>query len=123
MVPTAFRRSPISWEASFKVFRNSALQFGRFRPRGKSRYKSTRCSLVSSVSRSCLKESRTSTRIKKIEPPPAPWLHDTELHQILQFLGGHAQNCARLLQFGRSEEHTSELQSRFDIVCRLLLEK
>src|SRR5437868_11356160 len=30
------------------------------------------------------------------------------------------------LQFGhsrRSEEHTSELQSRFDLVCRLLLEK
>src|SRR5699024_12726719 len=27
-------------------------------------------------------------------------------------------------QFGsRSEEHTSELQSRFDLVCRLLLEK
>src|SRR5699024_11476219 len=24
--------------------------------------------------------------------------------------------------FSRSEEHTSELQSRFDIVCRLLLE-
>src|SRR5699024_11821641 len=27
--------------------------------------------------------------------------------------------CARI----RSEEHTSELQSRFDLVCRLLLEK
>src|SRR5438067_10616651 len=27
------------------------------------------------------------------------------------------------LQFERSEEHTSELQSRFDLVCRLLLEK
>src|SRR5699024_776374 len=26
-------------------------------------------------------------------------------------------------RMGRSEEHTSELQSRFDIVCRLLLEK
>src|SRR5437868_11278024 len=26
-------------------------------------------------------------------------------------------------QFSRSEEHTSELQSRFDLVCRLLLEK
>src|SRR5699024_12088361 len=26
-------------------------------------------------------------------------------------------------QVGRSEEHTSELQSRFDLVCRLLLEK
>src|SRR5437868_13267418 len=30
------------------------------------------------------------------------------------------QNPARRL---RSEEHTSELQSRFDLVCRLLLEK
>src|SRR5207249_10863288 len=29
------------------------------------------------------------------------------------------QDCAAL----RSEEHTSELQSRFDLVCRLLLEK
>src|SRR5699024_12533445 len=27
------------------------------------------------------------------------------------------------LQDVRSEEHTSELQSRFDLVCRLLLEK
>src|SRR5699024_11908359 len=29
----------------------------------------------------------------------------------------------RLLRRHRSEEHTSELQSRFDLVCRLLLEK
>src|SRR5207249_10950951 len=28
-----------------------------------------------------------------------------------------------LAPLGRSEEHTSELQSRFDLVCRLLLEK
>src|SRR5438067_5269333 len=28
-----------------------------------------------------------------------------------------------LLVAARSEEHTSELQSRFDLVCRLLLEK
>src|SRR5699024_11218453 len=28
-----------------------------------------------------------------------------------------------ILRLCRSEEHTSELQSRFDIVCRLLLEK
>src|SRR5437868_10683916 len=28
-----------------------------------------------------------------------------------------------LAQIERSEEHTSELQSRFDLVCRLLLEK
>src|SRR5699024_11248952 len=30
---------------------------------------------------------------------------------------------ALALAFRRSEEHTSELQSRFDLVCRLLLEK
>src|SRR5699024_11870947 len=29
----------------------------------------------------------------------------------------------RIVIHGRSEEHTSELQSRFDLVCRLLLEK
>src|SRR5699024_12349899 len=28
-----------------------------------------------------------------------------------------------IIFFARSEEHTSELQSRFDLVCRLLLEK
>src|SRR5207249_9297637 len=37
----------------------------------------------------------------------------------------HARDLdlARWLDRGRSEEHTSELQSRFDLVCRLLLEK
>src|SRR5207249_6190426 len=37
-----------------------------------------------------------------------------------------AENFPRVAVFiheGRSEEHTSELQSRFDLVCRLLLEK
>src|SRR5699024_12082935 len=29
----------------------------------------------------------------------------------------------RAIEMDRSEEHTSELQSRFDLVCRLLLEK
>src|SRR6266704_7146607 len=36
----------------------------------------------------------------------------------------HTRMCMRgLARVVRSEEHTSELQSRFDIVCRLLLEK
>src|SRR5699024_11886652 len=39
-------------------------------------------------------------------------LHDT----------GSDQDLRRWCQH-RSEEHTSELQSRFDLVCRLLLEK
>src|SRR2546428_4613167 len=33
------------------------------------------------------------------------------------------QSCLRTWDLGRSEEHTSELQSRSDLVCRLLLEK
>src|SRR5699024_11710854 len=32
-------------------------------------------------------------------------------------------NGDQVLSGTRSEEHTSELQSRFDLVCRLLLEK
>src|SRR2546422_9820460 len=35
----------------------------------------------------------------------------------------HAPEVAPELQAGRSEEHTSELQSRLHLVCRLLLEK
>src|SRR5699024_11999277 len=33
------------------------------------------------------------------------------------------QRCCSQTKIWRSEEHTSELQSRFDLVCRLLLEK
>src|SRR5690349_22027411 len=36
----------------------------------------------------------------------------------------NAHPCpSKIAQNGRSEEHTSELQSRRDLVCRLLLEK
>src|SRR5699024_12879440 len=37
--------------------------------------------------------------------------------------GAHPTPPSRSHAVGRSEEHTSELQSRFDLVCRLLLEK
>src|SRR5438874_9204495 len=36
---------------------------------------------------------------------------------------GQSQDPARKAKSERSEEHTSELQSRRDLVCRLLLEK
>src|SRR5207247_11383900 len=35
----------------------------------------------------------------------------------------HVLEKRRLMTYVRSEEHTSELQSRVDLVCRLLLEK
>src|SRR5438105_15853266 len=54
-------------------------------------------------------------------------------HDFLVFLGDERTpgNCHHPVWFGRrrspglerSEEHTSELQSRVDLVCRLLLEK
>src|SRR5699024_10827366 len=37
--------------------------------------------------------------------------------------GADAGEVEQVAQEERSEEHTSELQSRFDLVCRLLLEK
>src|SRR5437868_11252727 len=36
---------------------------------------------------------------------------------------GSLKSLTKFLSPTRSEEHTSELQSRFDLVCRLLLEK
>src|SRR5215468_12763245 len=52
-------------------------------------------------------------------------LHDAlPIFAVLSFLG--ATNLGELGGFSgdnRSEEHTSELQSHHDLVCRLLLEK
>src|SRR5207247_10572660 len=50
---------------------------------------------------------------------------DVEGHELEVFKGmteSLSQGRVRIIQF-RSEEHTSELQSRVDLVCRLLLEK
>src|SRR5207249_9821206 len=53
---------------------------------------------------------------------------DEEVHIILfepksTLNTGNITNERTVAQLERSEEHTSELQSRFDLVCRLLLEK
>src|SRR2546422_5559452 len=46
------------------------------------------------------------------------------LQEIQTFTGGRlAGITAKLVVRPRSEEHTSELQSRLHLVCRLLLEK
>src|SRR5207249_12301433 len=49
------------------------------------------------------------------------------LKRVPVLLAGLAELVLGQEQYGdafeRSEEHTSELQSRFDLVCRLLLEK
>src|SRR5699024_11931592 len=52
-------------------------------------------------------------------------LGETEQNDIATFITPYgAYSLAVYTSYpGRSEEHTSELQSRFDLVCRLLLEK
>src|SRR3712207_9073424 len=48
---------------------------------------------------------------------------DIKPANVLVSREGGVRLGARLADFGRSEEHTSELQSRQYLVCRLLLEK
>src|SRR5437868_9603245 len=74
-----------------------------------------------------------------LPPPPRSTLfpYTTLFRSAGARLSHHAARHARLDEFSaralsrprflsrcaRSEEHTSELQSRFELVCRLLLEK
>src|SRR5207249_11902687 len=48
---------------------------------------------------------------------------EDELRQLNTDLGYAVPGAHGTMCGGRSEEHTSELQSRFEIVCRPLLEK
>src|SRR5699024_2322531 len=57
---------------------------------------------------------------RKLQKAASQWAKDAE--KQLKKQSKKKQKSRRGLLV-RSEEHTSELQSRFDIVCRLLLEK
>src|SRR2546421_4989251 len=55
---------------------------------------------------------------------PWLWIPEGELAVFCDVVEGSGNRLeGRLLMRQRSEEHTSELQSRSDLVCRLLLEK
>src|SRR5438874_10430668 len=65
-----------------------------------------------------------------IRPPPRSTLfpyttlfRSTRLQRLAELGTARIDHVARRIDALRSEEHTSELQSRRDIVCRLLLEK
>src|SRR5699024_12054812 len=82
-------------------------------------------------------------RLVSFTDPAPPEIYTLSLHDALpislkkgfpQFFRQHLYRQARIrhvvipehvfhMTTWRSEEHTSELQSRFDLVCRLLLEK
>src|SRR5699024_12457183 len=54
---------------------------------------------------------------------PHPHHRRARRHRVPPVVGGPHRQRADAGRRPRSEEHTSELQSRFDLVCRLLLEK
>src|SRR5688572_19469054 len=68
-----------------------------------------------------------------IERAEGAWVYDVEGKKYLDCLSAYSAvnqgHChprilaAMIEQAGRSEEHTSELQSQSNLVCRLLLEK
>src|SRR3989449_4542056 len=57
-----------------------------------------------------------------LDPTPLDLVRRRSLHQLLPELL-ILEHAALALPAARSEEHTSELQSRLHLVCRLLLEK
>src|SRR2546422_7415220 len=73
-------------------------------PRGRPHHapSATAIALISSLHRVCVASRETSTVVVAGRWPPRYRAHT---------------------RFRRSEEHTSELQSRLHLVCRLLLEK
>src|SRR5438067_5240253 len=63
-----------------------------------------------------------------LRPPRTTLFPYTTLFRSRQFIAGrNPEDVMKTLRKrraqGRSEEHTSELQSRFDFVCSVLLEK
>src|SRR5206468_5839098 len=64
-----------------------------------------------------------------MRPPPRSTLfpYTTLFRSVCSYCGPasvvHRSRFIKRVEYRRSEEHTSELQSRSDLVCRLLLEK
>src|SRR5690242_21620342 len=78
--------------------------------------------------RSTLFPSRRSSdlseaRIRHVELPVAPVDFTSEYPTVCVLMELMKVLTAKDISFERSEEHTSELQSHVNLVCRLLLEK
>src|SRR5438067_8740843 len=72
-----------------------------------------------------VQNGRAVTVLPHSDRPVGALVHDPRLVQVPAFhdIAAAASLAIRKDSLNRSEEHTSELQSRFDLVCRLLLEK
>src|SRR3712207_791363 len=82
------------------------------------------------TARSCATSMPTMTRLERVPITPCSEsdLRTTAVLESESNAPNHAASChpkpsIRVVRGARSEEHTSELQSRQYLVCRLLLEK
>src|SRR2546430_8608818 len=66
--------------------------------------------------------SRPDQRGHQVRHQPVPWV-GVRVHAEPESRGQRYERRVRTRRRLRSEEHTSELQSQSNIVCRLLLEK
>src|SRR4051794_41569762 len=76
----------------------------------------------SEIAKSCGTPIPATTRVVQIDPGPMPTL-TASAPASMRARVPSAVATLPPLQKGRSEEHTSELQSPVHLVCRLLLEK
>src|SRR5438067_9934087 len=78
-----------------------------------------------SVLASCRAANRSITGARTITRPQSGNPNASAIAAAIQIFMATKVDlaCERVDEKERSEEHTSELQSRFDLVCRLLLEK
>src|SRR5438067_1038683 len=82
------------------------------------------CLIIRPPPRSTLFPYTTLFRSERVRDPARVAVPGVAHHDVARREGAAAQGLAALAVGQlRSEEHTSELQSRFDLVCRLLLEK
>src|SRR5204862_3966983 len=66
----------------------------------------------------------TSFMLLRAASPASPFTGESMTHAVrITCSSIRASTSCRKRLWSRSEEHTSELQSRRDLVCRLLLEK
>src|SRR5687768_17657415 len=76
---------------------------------------------LNQVSTSEVKETKVETTVDYL-PAQKPYHKAYALETTLEVVRTEAMSYFGVADF-RSEEHTSELQSRLHLVCRLLLEK
>src|SRR5437868_9703318 len=68
-------------------------------------------------------QSSSATGGKKMKITSSAFQQGANIPSKFSCDGADTSPPLQIQEIPRSEEHTSELQSRFDLVCRLLLEK